>query len=57
MNEVILSIESLLGRPVARRYLPSRPFDVPVDVLDISLAAAHLDWYPQLPLSMALRER
>jgi UDP-glucose 4-epimerase len=47
VNEVIVSIEALLGRPLSRRYLPSRPFDVPVNVLDISLAAEHLGWRPE----------
>jgi UDP-glucose 4-epimerase len=47
VNELILSIEALLGEPVSRRYLPGRPFDVPVNVLDISLAATHLDWRPR----------
>lgn len=47
VNELVASIESLLGRPVPRRYLPSRPFDVPANVLDTSLAGAHLDWRPQ----------
>lgn len=47
VNELISSIEALLGRPVSRRYLSSRPFDVPANVLDISLAAAHLGWRPQ----------
>jgi UDP-glucose 4-epimerase len=47
VNDLISSIEALLGRPMSKRYLPSRPFDVPVNVLDISLAAMHLDWSPQ----------
>jgi UDP-glucose 4-epimerase len=55
VNEVILSIESLVGRPVSRRYLPSRPFDVPVNVLDISLAAAHLDWRPEHTFERGLK--
>lgn len=55
VNELLLAIESLLGRPVSRRYLPGRPFDVPVNVLDISLAAAHLDWRPEHPFEYGLR--
>jgi nucleoside-diphosphate-sugar epimerase len=33
----------------------SRPFDVPVNVLDISLAATHLDWRPTYRLHDGLR--
>ena len=55
VNQLLSAIEALLGRPVARRYLPSRPFDVPVNVLDISQAAAHLDWRPQHSFSEGLR--
>jgi UDP-glucose 4-epimerase len=47
LNELISSIEALLGRPIVKRYLPSRPFDVPVNVLDISRARMHLDWRPR----------
>jgi UDP-glucose 4-epimerase len=55
VNELIASIESLLGHPVTRRYLRARPFDVPVNVLDISLAATHLDWRPTYRLHDGLR--
>jgi UDP-glucose 4-epimerase len=54
VNELLLAIEALLGRPVQRRYLPGRPFDVPVNVLDISLARTHLDWQPQHTLQDGL---
>ena len=47
VNELLSSIEALLGRSVPRRYLPGRPFDVPVNVLDISLATSHLNWRPR----------
>jgi UDP-glucose 4-epimerase len=47
LNEVISSIETLLGRSVARSYHPGRALDVPVNVLDSSLAAKHLGWRPQ----------
>jgi UDP-glucose 4-epimerase len=47
VNELLSSIEALLGAPVSRRYLPTRPFDVPINVLDTSLAAEHLGWRPQ----------
>jgi UDP-glucose 4-epimerase len=46
VNELLAAIEELLGRPVPRRYVQGRPFDVPVNVLDSSLAARTLGWRP-----------
>ena len=55
VNELISSIEALLGRSVSRRYLPGRPFDVPVNVLDTALATEYLNWRPQHTFSDGLR--
>jgi UDP-glucose 4-epimerase len=46
LNEVVAAIERVLGRPVARRHTPGRNFDVPANVLDISVARAELGWQP-----------
>jgi UDP-glucose 4-epimerase len=46
LNEVLAAIERVLGRPVERRYAPGRNFDVPANVLDVSLARAELGWQP-----------
>jgi UDP-glucose 4-epimerase len=48
VNDLLEAIEALLGRPVARRYVDGRAFDVPVNVLDISRAARVLDWQPRV---------
>lgn len=50
LNELIGLIENALGRPVARTYLPGRPFDVPVSVLNNELAKAELGWMPRVSL-------
>lgn len=50
LNEMIVMIERVLGREVVRHYLPGRPFDVPVNVLDNSLARQELGWAPQVTL-------
>jgi UDP-glucose 4-epimerase len=50
LNEIIEAIEQLLGRPIERRYLPARPFDVPINVLDTTLAHKHLGWQPRVSL-------
>lgn len=44
LNDVLATMEHVLARPVARKYLPARPFDVPVNVLDSSQAKATLGW-------------
>ncbi len=49
LNEILDAIDTLTGTPVKRVYLPSRAFDVPVNILDISKAADLLDWKPQMP--------
>jgi len=54
VNELLVSIETLLGRAVPRRYSPGRPFDVPVNVLDIGLAGRELGWQPRVTFQEAL---
>lgn len=49
LNEILDAIDTLIGTPVKRVYMPSRVFDVPVNVLDISKAADQLNWKPQMP--------
>jgi UDP-glucose 4-epimerase len=50
LNELIKIVEEILGKPVARRYLPARPFDVPISILSNSLAREELKWAPQVSL-------
>jgi UDP-glucose 4-epimerase len=54
VDALIDRIEALVGRPVRREHLRSRPFDVSANVLDISLAARVLDWRPQITLEAGL---
>jgi len=49
LNEILAAIDSLIGTPVKRVYLPSRAFDVPVNILDISKAVSLLNWKPNIP--------
>ena len=55
LNRLLDEIDLLLGRKVSRCYLPGRSFDVPVSVLDISLAEAELGWVPRISLQQGLR--
>lgn len=48
LNELIARIEAAIGSPVARKYLPARPFDVPASVLRNERAQRELDWQPRI---------
>lgn len=48
LNELLESIETVIGKPTNRHYLPIRPFDVPVNVLDNTLAQQQLGWKPRI---------
>jgi UDP-glucose 4-epimerase len=54
LNQIVAAIEALIGRKVAVTYQEGRPFDVPVNVLDIARARAALDWRPALTLEAGL---
>lgn len=54
LNELIDMIERVVGREIVRHYLPARPFDVPVSVLDNTLARQELGWAPQLELEAGI---
>lgn len=48
LNQLVESISGTLKRPIHRRYLPARPFDVPANILDNSLAHQQLGWKPSV---------
>lgn len=50
LNELIGTLEAVLGKSIERRYLPGRPFDVPVNVLCNRMARTELDWAPQVSM-------
>src|SRR5665213_861747 len=54
LNEIVEIVRGLVKRKVHVNYLEGRPFDVPVNVLDISLAKAVLNWQPRLSLEIGL---
>ena len=55
LNDLVEMIGCLLGRKIDCRYFPARAFDVPVNVLDISLARKELGWLPKTPLKVGLK--
>lgn len=50
LNDIIGAIENIIQVPLQVKYLPGRPFDVPINVLDISRAKLHLNWEPKVRL-------
>ena len=47
LNDLIDIIEDLFSRPMKRRYISARKFDVPVSVLDITRSKEVLGWQPK----------
>ena len=54
LNELLCLLENALGKPIERRYLPGRPFDVPVNVLNNNLACKELNWAPVVSLQKGI---
>lgn len=55
LNDLLSRIETALGTPIKTEYQPGRPYDVPVSVLDNSLASKELDWRPKVSLEEGLK--
>ena len=51
LTELLQIIGEVTGLPVNAQFKPARPFDVPVSVLDNTLAQAQLGWKPVVSLS------
>ncbi len=54
LNGIVAELEARLGRRVFVCREPGRSFDVPVNVLDVSLARDVLGWIPKLSFSAGL---
>jgi UDP-glucose 4-epimerase len=54
LNEVVSAIERSVGYPLRVQYKPARPLDVPVNILDISLARNVLGWRPEVSFADGL---
>lgn len=48
INEIILGIEEVTGRPLARTYTSSRTLDVPISILCVKKIRDDLSWRPNL---------
>jgi len=51
LNDILALVQQNLQRPLRRKYMPARAFDVPANVLDISRAREYLDWTPKIGLA------
>ncbi len=55
LNDIIALIRDVLKIPVAVKYMPSRAFDVPVNVLDSSRLRLETGWKPQTDMVDGMR--
>lgn len=56
LNQLVGLLETTLERSLDVKYLPSRGFDVPTNVLCIERAREHLGWSPSVPVVEGLRK-
>jgi UDP-glucose 4-epimerase len=54
LNELLAKLETVVGHNIERQYLPARPFDVKLNVLDTGLAQRELSWSPRIALDEGL---
>jgi UDP-glucose 4-epimerase len=54
LNQLLESLEGVLGFSIERNYLPSRSFDVPTNVLSNDLARDELGWSPSVSMHNGL---
>ncbi|MDH3691075.1 MAG: NAD-dependent epimerase/dehydratase family protein [Gammaproteobacteria bacterium] len=54
VNDIVDAVERVTGRSLDPRYLPSRSYDVPEVVLDISRAREQLGWSPRFSMEEGL---
>jgi len=56
LNELVKALGEILGRRIDIHYKPGRAFDVPANVLDITLAGKELGWSPEVSLKTGLEK-
>ena len=54
LNELIAEIRAIVETEVKVEYTPARALDVPVNVLDVSLAKQKLKWQPSVGMKVGL---
>lgn len=54
LNEVLIQVESVTGQVAVKRYMPSRVFDVPRNVLSIERAKYLIGWSPKVSFEQGI---
>jgi UDP-glucose 4-epimerase len=54
LDDILCLLGGILTKEIKVEYLAKREFDVPVSVLDISLAGAVLNWIPHTPFEVGV---
>lgn len=54
LNQLLDEIEALIDKPVIRKYMDGRSFDVPSNVLNNNLSKKELGWSSNMPLQQGL---
>jgi UDP-glucose 4-epimerase len=50
LNQLIEIMKKITGKEISVKYSTGRKIDVPINILDISLARAILEWRPEVPI-------
>lgn len=56
LNDIVAAIGGLLKIDIKVEYRPGRPVDVPVSILDTTLAEKYLGWRPHVPFEKGLQK-
>ncbi|MDM0038517.1 NAD-dependent epimerase/dehydratase family protein [Variovorax sp. J22G21] len=54
LREIVKLVEAALGESLEINWKPTRPFDVPISVLDIGRAKRELNWAPEIDLQAGI---
>jgi len=54
LNEVLVQVEYVTGQVAVKRYMPSRTFDVPENVLSIERARRLIGWSPKVSFEQGI---
>jgi UDP-glucose 4-epimerase len=56
LNDLVKELQTLIKAPFMVNYEPGRAFDVPISILNISLAKQVLGWEPKVNLNLGLKQ-
>ena len=56
VNEVLTKLQTILKKHFPVRYIPSEKYDVPINILDCTLAHEKLNWFPLVSFEHGLSQ-